>query len=288
LDHDRRGKAALLRSCTPEQSSSDPLTDHAALLDISFRVLEVLADLPKIQGAARPILFHPDLHTRNIFVDENDLTKVTGIIDWQSATVSPAFVFVAEIPDFAERLELDETVDGQAIQRAATDENDPIARSQADAEFCAKAWAIVAQIHPGYREAGRLSQILLSFLAAAHFGWLQDPATLQVLLLNLSEEWNDLGLPGQCPYRPTTDETERAREVREKAQTTQRLKLLLSRNLKCDFDGWVAEARWNEVIPLYRAHYNDFVDSYLDGISDAHNKEQARREADSIWPFDFR
>jgi aminoglycoside phosphotransferase (APT) family kinase protein len=99
--------------------------DHAALLDTSFEVLKVLADLPKIQDAARPILFHPDLHTRNILVDETDYTKVTGIIDWQSATVSPAFVHVAEIPDFAPRLELGEILDSQAIEKAATDENGP-------------------------------------------------------------------------------------------------------------------------------------------------------------------
>jgi hypothetical protein len=165
---------------------------------------------------------------------------------------------------------------------------DPLAKSQADPEFCAKAWGIVAQLHPGYREAGRLSQTLLSFLAAAHFGWLKDPISSQVLLFNLSEDWNDLGLPGQRPYYPTADETARVKDVSEKAQTTQRLKQLLSRNLKCDLDGWVAESRWDEVLPLYRAHYDDFVASYLDGISDPHEEAQARREADSTWPFDFR
>jgi hypothetical protein len=90
------------------------------------------------------------------------------------------------------------------------------------------------------------------------------------------------------PYRPTTDEAERIRGLREKVQTTQRLKQLMSRNLKCDLDGWVAELRWHEVIALYRAHCEDFMAPYLDGISDAHEKEQARQEAESIWPFDFR
>lgn len=287
-EYDRRSKPTLTRNATPGMCSTGPLTDHAALLDTSFEILKALADLPEIQAAARPILFHPDLHTRNIFVDEADFTKVTGIIDWQSATVSPAFVYAAEIPDFAESLELDETVDIAAIQKAATDKSDHIARVQADAEFCAKTWALVSQVHSGYREANRLGQTLLSFLAAGHFGWLKDPTSLQVLLLNLSEDWSDLGLPGSCPYYPTADETERARAIREKVQTTQRLKQLLCRNLKCDLDGWVAESRWDEVVPLYRAHYDDFMASYLDGVSDAHEKEQARREADSIWPFDFR
>jgi hypothetical protein len=258
------------------------------LLDACSKTLKFLVSLPEVQDAARPILFHPDLHTRNIFVDETDFTKVTGIIDWQSATVSPAFVYAADTPDFAAKLELDKTLEISAKEEASADSNSPLARMQADADFCMRTWAAVEQVHQGYREAGRLGQTLLSFLAAGHCGWLKDPTTLQVLLLNLYEDWTDLGLPGQCPYQPSTEEIARAHEVRERLQTTQRLKQLLSRNLRCDFDGWVAESRWDEVVPLYRAIYDDFVASYTDGIVDASLKDQARQEANSIWPFDLR
>jgi hypothetical protein len=288
VEYGKQSERSLVRKSTPETCSTSRLTDHTVLLSTFFKILKILFDIPEIQDAARPILFHPDLHTRNIFVDETDLTKVTGIIDWQSATVSPAFVYAAETPDFAARLELDRTVDAATVQKAATDPDDPVARLEADAEFCAKTWMLVSQIQAGYREANRLGQTLLSFLAAGHFGWLKNPTTIQILLLNLSEDWSKLGLPGQCPYHPTVDEAEEIRELREKVQTTQRLKQLLSRNLKCDLDGWVAESRWDEVIPLYRAHYDDFMATYVDGISDAHEKEQARQEANSIWPFDFR
>jgi hypothetical protein len=288
MEYGRKSEPSMIQKRTPEACSTGPLTGHAVLLRTCFEILDILSDMPTIRDAARPILFHPDLHTRNIFVDETDFTKVTGIIDWQSATVSPAFVYAAETPDFAARLELDRTVDAAAVRKAAMDKDDPVARLQADSEFCAKTWALVSQIQAGYREANGLGQTLLSFLAAGHFGWLKNPATIQILLLNLSEDWDELDLPGQCPYRPTTDEAERIRGLREKVQTTQRLKQLMSRNLKCDLDGWVAESRWHEAIALYRAHYDDFMASYLDGISDAHEIEQARQEAESIWPFDFR
>jgi hypothetical protein len=258
------------------------------LLDARSKTLKFLVSLPEVQDAARPILFHPDLNTRNIFVDETDFTKVTGIIDWQSATVSPAFVYAADTPDFAAKLELDETLDTAAKEEAGADSSSPLGRMQADADFCARTWAAVAQVHQGYREAGRLGQTLLSFLAAGYCGWLKDPTTLQVLLLNLYEDWSDLGLPGQCPYQPSTKEIARAREVRERLQTKKRLKQLLSQNLKCDLDGWVAGSRWDQVVPLYRAIYDDFVASYTDGIDDAPSKEQARQEASSTWPFDLR
>jgi hypothetical protein len=190
-------------------------------------------------------LFHPDLHTRNIFVDETDFTKITGIIDWQSATVSPAFVYAAETPDFAAKLEVDETLDAAAIKKASADGKitDPLARAIADADFCSKTWWLAARIHPGYCEACTHGRTLLSFLAAGHFGWLKDPSTLQILLLNLTEDWKELGLPGKCAYIPTADEREKAKDIRERVETTQRVQQLLSRNLKCDVDGWVAESR---------------------------------------------
>jgi aminoglycoside phosphotransferase (APT) family kinase protein len=46
---------------------------------------------PQIQKHSRPLLLHPGLHKRNIFVSEDDPTVITAIIDWQGASVEPAF-----------------------------------------------------------------------------------------------------------------------------------------------------------------------------------------------------
>ncbi|KIJ44128.1 hypothetical protein M422DRAFT_208407 [Sphaerobolus stellatus SS14] len=43
-------------------------------------------------------LHHPDLALRNILFDENDLTKVTGVIDWGGAQILP-LIFTAHFPD---------------------------------------------------------------------------------------------------------------------------------------------------------------------------------------------
>lgn len=56
---------------------------------------------PRIQEAAAATLLHPDLHRRNIFVSGHDPTVITGIIDWQSASVEPAFWYARDLPDFA-------------------------------------------------------------------------------------------------------------------------------------------------------------------------------------------
>jgi hypothetical protein len=36
-------------------------------------------------------LWHDDLHVANIFVDSAEPTKVVGLIDWQSAEISPLY-----------------------------------------------------------------------------------------------------------------------------------------------------------------------------------------------------
>jgi hypothetical protein len=38
---------------------------------------------------------------RNIFVSEDDPSLITGIIDWQAASIEPAFWYSDEVPDFA-------------------------------------------------------------------------------------------------------------------------------------------------------------------------------------------
>ncbi|KUL89585.1 hypothetical protein ZTR_04373 [Talaromyces verruculosus] len=50
--------------------------------------------LPRIETAHRPVLWHPDLHTNNIFVDREDPTKMTSVIDWECTHLTPMFLQV--------------------------------------------------------------------------------------------------------------------------------------------------------------------------------------------------
>lgn len=63
----------------------------AAIRDYS-RILQAI--IPKEDAYVASILWHNDLHSDNIFVNEENPTEITGIIDWQSAHLSPAFVHV--------------------------------------------------------------------------------------------------------------------------------------------------------------------------------------------------
>ncbi|KAI5295477.1 hypothetical protein KEM52_001251 [Ascosphaera acerosa] len=77
--------------CGPDpfyQSTADKkfkaLQEYAALLqhpDIVFPA--------ERQDAFKGHIWHNDLHSENIFVDPNDYTTITGIVDWQSAQIAP-------------------------------------------------------------------------------------------------------------------------------------------------------------------------------------------------------
>ena len=45
--------------------------------------------MPQDPGLLKPCLWHSDLHTENIFVNPDDPTEITAIIDWQSVEVAP-------------------------------------------------------------------------------------------------------------------------------------------------------------------------------------------------------
>lgn len=52
--------------------------------------LDVLENLlPRDSKLLRPSLAHPDLHAENIFVDSENPSEITAILDWSSAEVAP-------------------------------------------------------------------------------------------------------------------------------------------------------------------------------------------------------
>jgi hypothetical protein len=50
--------------------------------------------LPRNKETHKPVLWHSDLHADNIFVDPEEPTKVTGMIDWQAVHIAPLFLQV--------------------------------------------------------------------------------------------------------------------------------------------------------------------------------------------------
>ena len=48
--------------------------------------------LPGDQRLLRPSIAHPDFHTENIFVNPENPSEITAILDWSSAEIAPLVV----------------------------------------------------------------------------------------------------------------------------------------------------------------------------------------------------
>jgi hypothetical protein len=104
---------------------------HLDLLQDGRAVLDAISTDERVQEAAVPTLFHPDLHERNIFVSDTDPTEITGIIDSQSCSIEPAFWYADELPDFV----------------PDTSSSSPSTSEIKDSDLCAKAFDAYIQYH---------------------------------------------------------------------------------------------------------------------------------------------
>jgi hypothetical protein len=262
------------------ESSQDLVEEHLQLLETSEKTLDVIRDTTAVQEASKPLLFHPDSHARNIFVDPNDPTKILSIIDWQSTVIEPAFIHANETPDFAEEPVLDKILDAEVSPE--------VQEAQDHAQRCGSTWAVMAYICPKLGKAITLDYDLCCYLAGISSGCSDDITSLRSLLTDVSNRWEDLELPGVCPYQPSEEEAKMLSLELDHLQSTQRMRMYLSRMLRCETDGWVEKGRWDEVVPNYRDQYAKFVESCIESREEDETEEDAVRKADKLWPFDLR
>ena len=263
----------------PYEGSAD---DNLRLLGASRELIDILVTGEAVRDASLPTLFHPDFHRRNIYVDRDDPTKITGIIDWQNSAVEPAFRYVENVPDFAEELPYDRAIDGK---RNASDAEE-VDKAELDAELCEQAWTVMLQACPKVDSASRLDQVFIRALSSSHTGWTNSAAAVRSLLADLSEHWLELGLPGACPFQVSTKEKDLQAHHLEDMETSQRLRMFLARALRSDTDGWVETERWDEVLPEYRRLFREWMDSAA-STNDPDNP-MSPAKAQRLWPFDDR
>jgi hypothetical protein len=186
-----------------QAQSKGSASRHIELLDVFKQITDSVFTTNKMRGVIAPMLSHPDLHTRNILVDVDDHTKVTGLIDWQFASVEPAYVFVNETPDFAEELPPIENLESLSEERKAARK-----RHEEHVDLCVKMWAVLGQTVGKTKPAATMPSEILRVLVAPGADWLHDEIGLQSLLEDLIEVCKDSDLqlpPVSVPRQPGDD-----------------------------------------------------------------------------------
>ena len=226
--------------------------------------LELIKD-PQIQKAAVPILLHPDLHKRNVFVSDEDPTVIVGIIDWQSSSIDPAFMHANEVPDFAA------PIPTPADQISSKD-----LRARTNAKLCSEAFtAGVRLLVPKLYATWRLDEDVARFFEYCHRTYRDGAGVFRQVLIDLANRWKELAQADSCPFPLPTPEEWLAHDKEYKAlENAQELKNFVMNRLNTAADGWVPVNAWEKTSEDHQKLYNEFLQVM---------GEQELREA---WPFD--
>lgn len=260
-----------------------------AALDNYLRLLPYL--LPTDRTLSSAFLWHPDLHSENIFVNPEDRSEVVGIIDWQSSEILPLFDHARQ-PYFLD-------YDGPqfvGIDAPPFPENfdqlDLSAKAQAQALYFKQSLSalyrrLIYQTNTPLYEAMEFRETMsFNMMLFAQSLLIDGEALYQSSCLDLAEEWHNL--PGvqasgnpPFPLQFSADEIDR---IEKDADSTVK-GMGLMRDLEESLGSlWpekgvvkpeeYEEAKWR----LQRAK--------ADIIPRLTSSESERAEWERVWPFD--
>ena len=198
---------------------------HLQLLEQGRAVLQTMSEDSRIQAASTAVLSHPGLHKRNIFVSDDDPTVISAVIDWQSASIEPAFWYADEVPDFA---------------RPPPDYSDD-RELKIKSEACAKAFEVGLQLMVPKLSAARLmDESLFRPFRYCYRTWDDGAAAFREELIQTALHWQELGFTGRCPFEMlSTNELAEHRKDCKTFEAAHQLKHLISDLLNTATDGWV-------------------------------------------------
>lgn len=245
---------------------------------------------PKDPVLSKPVLWHTDLHWDNIFVDEDDPTKITAIIDWQAVHVAPLFV-QARHPKFLEfEGEIPDTFDANAIPLPdnfadlSTEEQDAAKKLRA-AQLLWKFYEIelVCKCKDVTR-ATRFGDGLQGQLPTFAGNVFSDGELLvQDHLINLQQNWDqviDDTSTDPCPLSFTAEEI--AVHEQQYEHWTHSIGLMTDFLERMGgyrgWDGWVSHEQY-DMAKAHMMHYKE------DFIAQHSSTEAERKKWLDVWPF---
>ncbi|KAF1850599.1 uncharacterized protein K460DRAFT_391068 [Cucurbitaria berberidis CBS 394.84] len=248
---------------------------HYQLLEHGRAVIREMAKDSRIQKAASPVMFHPDLHTRNIFVSEEDPTIVSAIIDWQSSSIEPVFWYADEAPDFA-----------QAFPDPSDED-----QFEPKSEACAKAFEYCTKfLAPKLSEARSMDEAFFRPFRYCQRTWEDGAVAFREELIQTSRRWKELGFAESCPFPlPTPDEYAVHQKDYKFYEAAHQLRHSLSGLLNTASDGWVHSGDWEATELAHRELFRGMLQEIL-GIEHPDDDEPIKSEEDlrEIWPFELK
>lgn len=260
--------------------------EHREVLSANEAILAELVKSPLLQGISKPTLLHADLHMRNIFVSDNEPTKITALIDWQATAVEPAFMYANRTPDLATQpFESEDPDDYQDHSPPSQQIKDAREKKKQDILLCHDAFEVCMKgFAPIVGTVRNTDETLLRPFRHCNTSWRDSVPAVRHELIELSERWNSLGLTGASPYIPSEEELRKHQKQYADFDTAQSLKVGLVQKLCTDSDGWVSKNDWDVVKAAHDDMYREWLETAREAASDDGSISEAK--AKELWPFD--
>lgn len=224
----------------------------------------MLAGYTSLQRFSNPTLWHGDLHLGNIFVCDEDPTTIVSIIDWQFTSIMPTSMQVQwpsflSPPDDYEigmiKPELPPNFDEMDSDEKA------FAVTERDKALLAKCYeAALTKNHlESYLAFTRVDPAIRHLFTFCENTLKDGVIPLRDSLMQIFENWHQMGLPNSCPYSVTNDELSKHTLELARYKDWHKLKSYTQELLHSDDDGWVppqldfekVKARHAELFQLY-------------------------------------
>ncbi|KAM5468490.1 hypothetical protein MferCBS49748_003537 [Microsporum ferrugineum] len=244
----------IRKNATP-RSPDDPLfvshsqnnpAEHISLLQKYLSVAPHL--IPSDEDILGSFLWHPDLRTPNIFVDDNG--RITSIIDWQSAFAGPLFLggrhphfldyngdLVLELPKNFKQLDRDS-------QTAVKDKVTKSILLYLYENYTAEKNPILSRVlqYPN----GKTLTDPVRFVGNT---WDGDILPLRESLIRIQKKWDLLGRPDKCPINFSPEEISKHYEDGEGWNEVQDFWDALSGIMARD--GWTSHETYDQALSIY-------------------------------------
>lgn len=251
---------------------------NVELLTRGAVVLEALSRDPRIENISAPLLLHPDLHERNIFVDPEDPTKITSVIDWQSTCLDPALFYFQDIPDLCSGPET-------SYQRPGSDEDqspeetarrDELAK---DVAICQQTWDARLRVWaPRLHAAQNTDEAFTRPFRYCYSCWRVGATGFRNELVELCQKWNELGLDGSPPFQLTVEELAEHAKQWEDFQVAVKMRDALGQLLHTNTEGWVPVENFEITKEAAAEFYEQWLATPTDDGMDIEKVKQ-------LWPF---
>jgi Ser/Thr protein kinase RdoA (MazF antagonist) len=238
-------------------------------------MLKEMTKSSRIQNVASPVMLHPDLHKRNIFVSAGDPTIVSAIIDWQSTSVEPAFWYADAMPDFAQPV----------FDPPDEDKIEP------KSEACAKAYdACIKFLAPKLSAARSMEEAYFRLFRYCYRTWEDGAIVFREELIQTSQLWKELGFTEPSPFPlPCPEEIAVHQKEYKLYEVSHQLRHILSSLLNTTSDGWVPSENWEGIESAHQEAFQGILQEVLENVL-PDDDEPIRGEGDlrEIWPFDLK